>query len=95
MVVICLPTASLTGIAQERTGDAVDMHRAGAALRDAAAVFGAGQADVLADRPEQGRAVVDVDVVVLAVDVETGHSRPPFQEAFPPPFTSNRKWNSP
>ena len=31
---------------------AVDVHRAGAALRDAAAVLGAGQADLLADDPQ-------------------------------------------
>src|SRR5258705_7964213 len=35
---------------------AVEMDRAGAALRDAAAVFGAGQADILPDRPQQRRA---------------------------------------
>jgi len=58
-------------------GDAIDMHGAGAALRDAAAVFGAGQADVLADRPEQGRFRLDVDIVILAVDVEAEPFRPP------------------
>ena len=39
---------------------AIDMHRAGAALGDAAAVFRAGQAGLLADRPQQRRARVDV-----------------------------------
>ena len=48
MVVICLPAASPSGTQQERVAHAVDMDRAGAALRDAAAVFGAGQADVFA-----------------------------------------------
>src|ERR1043166_8667293 len=55
--------------------DAVDMHGAGATLRDAAAVFGAGETDVLANRPEQRRVRLDVDVVILSVDIETNHSR--------------------
>src|SRR5262249_9139021 len=46
---------------------AIDMHGARAALRDAAAVLGAGQADVLADRPEQWRVPLDDDVVILSV----------------------------
>ncbi len=46
------------------------MHRAGAALRDAAAVLGSGEADLLADHPEQGRGRVDVDLVGLAIDRE-------------------------
>jgi len=51
------------------------MHGARAALRDAAAVLGAGQSDVLANRLEQGRAVVDVHVVIFAVDIEAQHSQ--------------------
>ncbi len=54
-----------TGIEQERMHLAVDVHRAGAALRDAAAVFGAGQADVLADHPQQRRVVLDLHVGAL------------------------------
>jgi len=34
--------------------EAVHVHRAGAALRDAAAVFGAGEADLFANHPQQG-----------------------------------------
>src|SRR5262245_8487365 len=52
---------------------AVDVHGAGAALRDAAAVLGSGEADLLADRPQQGRVVVDVDVESLAVDGQPSH----------------------
>ena len=40
---------------------AVDVDGAGAALGDAAAVLGAGQADMLADRPQQRRVRIDVD----------------------------------
>src|SRR5438552_2591082 len=50
--------------------DAVDVHGAGAALRDAAAVLGAGEADLLADHPQQGRGRIDVDLVGLAVDCQ-------------------------
>ncbi len=50
--------------------DAVHVHGAGAALRDAAAVLGAGEADLLADHPEQRRGRVDVDLVRLAVDCQ-------------------------
>jgi hypothetical protein len=46
------------------------MHRARAALRDAAAELGAGQADVVAQDPEQRRHGIGVDLVRLAVDVE-------------------------
>ncbi len=42
-----------TGIAQERCDLAVDVHGAGAALRDTAAVLGAGETDLLADHPQQ------------------------------------------
>src|SRR5438094_393391 len=50
--------------------EAVHVHRAGAALRDAAAVLGAGEADLLADRPQQGRGRIDVDLVGFAVDCQ-------------------------
>src|SRR5581483_2097970 len=44
---------------------AVDVHGAGTALRDAAAVFRAGEADILTDHPEQRRIRVDIDVLRL------------------------------
>src|SRR5260221_384113 len=48
----------------------VQVHGAGAALRHAAAVLGAGEADLFADHPEQGRGRIDVDLVRLAVDCQ-------------------------
>src|SRR5262249_50821884 len=59
-------------------GDAVEVDRAGAALRDAAAVFRAGEADVLPQRPEEGRIGLDVDVVGLTVDGESWHLLLPY-----------------
>src|SRR5215211_411090 len=48
--------ARLHGAERERAGAlhlAIDVHRARAALRDAAAVFGAGEADLFADDPQE------------------------------------------
>src|ERR1700686_1158524 len=55
-------------------GDAVDVHGAGAALGDAATVFGAGQSDRVADDPEQWRVGFNVDVVRLSVDGKGNHT---------------------
>src|SRR5882672_2600689 len=52
---------------------AVDENRAGAALRDAAAIFGAGQPDVFTDRPKQRRVRLNVDIDCLSVDAELCH----------------------
>src|SRR3954453_8830125 len=49
---------------------AVDMHGAGAALRDAAAVFGPGHPDRIAQHPQQRRARIDIDLIDFAVYVE-------------------------
>src|SRR5512139_846134 len=49
---------------------AVDVDRACPALRDAAAVLGAGQAGLLADHPQQRGLRIHVEVVGLAVDGE-------------------------
>jgi hypothetical protein len=55
-------------------GDAIHMHRAGAAQRHAAAEFGAGHAQHVAQYPEERRISVDIDVMHLAVDVDgEGH----------------------
>ena len=51
------------------------MHRAGAAQRRAAAELGAGQAQGVAQGPEDGRGGVDVERLVAAVDVQGGHGR--------------------
>src|ERR1700736_4612577 len=56
--------------------DPVDMDRAGAALCNAASVFGAGEADILPDRPKQWRIVFDVYVDSFAVDSEVCHRGP-------------------
>ena len=56
---------SPTRIEHERIDLAVDVDRAGAALRDAAAVLGAGQADLLADDPQQRRIVLHLHVTRL------------------------------
>src|SRR4029453_12092100 len=53
--------------------DAIDVNRAGAALGDAAAIFGAGQPDVFPDRPKQRRVRLDVDIDRLSVDSELCH----------------------
>src|SRR5205823_9538924 len=53
---------------------AVDVHRAGATLRDAAAVFRSGEADDFADYPEQRRVRLGLHVAHFAVDVELCHA---------------------
>src|SRR5262249_45749643 len=56
---------------------AVDMHGAGTALRDPAAVLGAGQDDRVAQHPQQRGAVVDLRLIGLSVDVESSHAHSP------------------
>jgi hypothetical protein len=53
------------------------MDRAGAALRDAAAIFGSGQSDVFPDDPEQRCVGLDVDIESFAVYFEVCHRRSP------------------
>src|SRR5215470_8486154 len=55
----------------------VDVHRASAALRDAAAILGSRQADLLTDDPEQRCVGLHLHVADPAVDVELWHERPP------------------
>src|SRR5881396_1892014 len=55
---------------------AVDVHGARPALGDAAAVLRAGEADLLADCPQQGRVRVHRDVVRFSVDRQSGHRCP-------------------
>src|SRR3979490_1307774 len=52
---------------------AVDMHRAGAALRHAAAEFRSDDVEVLAQDPEQRLLRLDIHVAHLAVDGERAH----------------------
>jgi len=49
------------------------MDGAGPALCNAATVFGARQADILADRPEKRRVRLDIYVKSFAVDCEAWH----------------------
>jgi hypothetical protein len=53
------------------------MDSAGAALRDAAAIFGSGQSDVFPDDPEQRCVGLDVDIESFAVYFEVCHRRSP------------------
>src|SRR5215831_987112 len=54
----------------------VDVHGAGAALGDAAAIFRAGEADLLADDPQEGRVGLYLHVTYTSIDVELCHERP-------------------
>src|SRR5262245_54675461 len=56
---------------------AIDVHGARATLSDPAAILGAGQADLLADDPQQRRVGLHLHVANLAIDVELCHVRPP------------------
>src|ERR1700722_15593839 len=56
-------------------GGAVDVHRAGAAQRHAAAELGAGELQVIAERPQQRHVRRDVELVRIAVDGELGRHR--------------------
>ena len=79
MVVIFCPTAATAGTEQERTGDAVQMHGAGAALGHAATELGADQFQFVTQHPQQWLVVRDLDVVIGAVDVQFyfGHGARP------------------
>src|SRR5258705_6482927 len=54
----------------------VDVDGAGAALRDATPVLGAGEAELLANDPQQWRIRITVELATRAVDVERdGHAK--------------------
>src|SRR5262249_32439830 len=63
-------------------GRSVDVNGAGTALGNTAAVFRAGEANLLPQHPEQRSARVDINVVGLSVDAETSHSQPPVDRQF-------------
>src|SRR5262245_45017683 len=57
---------------------AVEVHGAGATLRDAAAVLGAREADLLANHPQQWRVGLHLHITNAPIDVELCHGlRPP------------------
>jgi hypothetical protein len=51
------------------------MNRAGAALRHAAAVFGAGHAQIFAQRPQQRRVAIDIQLFCLSIHGQGNHRR--------------------
>ena len=55
----------------------VDMHGAGAALRDAAAELGAGHAQNIPDDPEQRHVSGHIHLMRLAIHKQSDHSRAP------------------
>ena len=63
------PTEAI-GIWQARIGSAVHMHRAGAALRRAAAELGALEVERVAQHPEQRGFAVDIDAALRAVHID-------------------------
>src|SRR5262249_54268717 len=54
----------------------VDVHGAGAALGDAAAIFRAGEADLLADDPQERRVGLCLHVTYTSIDIELCHEHP-------------------
>ncbi len=70
MVVIFLPSASLTEVWQERTASPFDVNRAGAAETCAATEFGTVHLQLLANDPEQRRIVGGLDGHIPSVDIE-------------------------
>src|SRR4029077_11622885 len=71
-------------------GDGIDVNGAGAAMRDAADVFGAGQADILPAPPGPPRVWDSIDVMILAIDIEANHSRTSPGEIFPVSTSEDR-----
>lgn len=57
---------------------AVDMNGAGAALGNTATIFGAGEAERIAQCPQQRRASIDLCLIHFSVDVERRHFNPPY-----------------
>src|SRR5690242_13068210 len=76
----CRDLAAFEGGGGDRAGPRrgpVYMHGAGAALSDAATVFGAGQAQSIAQDPKQRSVRIDIDLLRLSVDREAGHGTTP------------------
>jgi hypothetical protein len=58
-------------------GFAVEVHRAGAALRDAAAEFRAGESQEIAQHPKQRHIIWRVEIPVFSIDFQCRHGKPP------------------
>src|SRR5262249_51472306 len=58
---------------------AVDMHGAGAALRDPAAELAAGQSDLLAQHPEKRHLALDIEPMRGPVDLDRDHDAVPLR----------------
>ena len=82
MVTIVSINSSGNGDRTRARWHAVEMHRAGAALRNPAAIFCAGEMEFVAEHPKQGRiAVLDFELMGLAVNAELAvHCRFPGRE---------------
>ena len=73
MVVIFLPWAFPTGIAQDLSAFAINMDRTGTTFSDTTTKLGAREFQIVSYNPEQGHIVRDIYLVVLAVDIERNH----------------------
>src|SRR6185436_13188135 len=69
---------------------AVEVHRAGAALRHAAAVLGSGEPGLLAQRPQEWRVVLDRHLARFSVDVQFRHGDLPLVTAILRPYMLRR-----
>src|SRR5262249_20599392 len=63
-------------VSRSRDHGAAELHRAGPALGNAAAIARAGQPDRVAQYPEQGRLGLDIDIVGFSVNGQSNHARP-------------------
>ena len=77
MVVTSAPATRASGVMQERVGRPPTCTVQAPHIADAAAELRAGQADVVADDPQQRSVVLDVDRHGAAIDVKRGHVRSP------------------
>ena len=76
MVTMCLPSSNCIGVEQERIAVPVEVDGAGTAGADPAAELGAGEAELVAEVPEQGHGGVTVESAPLPVD-EQLHAESP------------------
>ena len=65
--------AATIGVRQEKTGSPSTMHRAGAALAEAAAELGAVERQIVAQHVKQRRVRIGIDRMRVAVDIEVDH----------------------